>query len=168
MQTIKYDNPDTYVGAPIDNVREVYRDITRWSDFRIFIPVLFNFFHGIELLLKASHYKIELPDKNPDHRLSSWFQKFKTNYPAASIMQEVFQKYLTPTKDNCEVLSKFYESNNLKDSDSFYEIFKYPTDKRFEVDLNYGDLRNLGKEGIKFFSQLIADIDILRRESEKI
>lgn len=122
----------------------------------------------MELLLKASCYKIELPTKKPGHRLTKLFEKFKINYPNALIMQEIFSKYLNPTKDNCEVLCQFYESNNLKDTDSLYEIFRYPTDIKFETDLNYNDLRNLGEKGMIFFSELIADIDMLRRESEKI
>jgi hypothetical protein len=168
IQNIKHKNVDIYFGEPRDDVREVYRDMTRWSDFRIFIPVLFNFFHAIELLLKAARYKIELPVKKPDHLLSSWYKKFIIDYPEALIMQNIFSKYLAPTKENCEILFKFYESNNLKDSDNFYEIFKYPTDKKFEVYLNFKDLRNLGELGTTFFNELITDIDTLRRESEKI
>jgi hypothetical protein len=38
-----------------------YSENTRWSDFNIFIPTLFNFYHGLELLMKGL-ILIENPD----------------------------------------------------------------------------------------------------------
>lgn len=86
----------------------------------------------------------------------------------ASPMLDILNKYIFPTSEKCILLRDFYDLNRITDSSKFYDVFKYPTDKSFKTSFNYRDLRNLGDEGIEFFKQIIADIETLRLESEKL
>ena len=167
-ETVSHNNVDMYVGPPREDIGEHYRQMTKWSDFRIFVPTLFNFFHGIELILKGANYKIALPSSNPDHKLSALLANFKTNYPNAVELISIFEKYIFPNSTECMTLSTFYVSNRIADSSRFYEVFKYPYSKDFKFDFDYGDLRNLDANGVNFFKQIIIDIQIIRTESEKL
>ena len=167
-ETVSHNNVDMYVGPPREDIGEHYRQMTRWSDFRILIPTLFNFFHGIELILKAANYKIAPPSGNPNHKLSALLAKFKTNYPRAVELTSIFEKYIFPNSADCMILNTFYVSNNITDSSQFYEVFKYPYSKDFGSDFDYGDLRNLDTDGVNFFKQIIKDIQTIRTESDKL
>ena len=171
-ETVSHNNVDMYVGPPREDISEHYRQMTKWSDFRILVPTLFNFFHGIELILKAANYKIAPPSSNPkrkpNHKLSALLAKFKTNYPNAVELISIFEKYIFPNSTDCMILSTFYVSNSIADSSQFYEVFKYPYSINFESDFDYGDLRNLDANGVNFFKQIIIDIQIIRIESEKL
>ena len=167
-ETVSHNNVDMYFGPPREDIGEHYRQMTKWSDFRIFVPTLFNFFHGIELILKGANYKIALPSSNPDHKLSDLQANFKTNYPNAIELISIFEKYIFPNSTDCMILSTFYVSNSIADSSRFYEVFKYPYSKDFKFDFDYGDLRNLDANGVNFFQQIIIDIQIIRTESEKL
>jgi hypothetical protein len=167
-ETVSHQNVHIYVGPPREDIGEYYRQMTRWSDFRILVPTLFNFFHGIELILKAANYKIEPPSSNPNHKLSALLAKFKVNYPNAVELISIFKKYISPDSTDCMILKAFYVSNNIADSSQFYELFKYPYSKDFESDFDYGDLRNLDTDGVIFLKQIIKDIQIIRTESDKL
>lgn len=167
-ETISYGNVDTYFGKPYDNIQEHYRQMTKWSDFRILVPILFNFFHGIELLLKAANYKIKSHTGRPNHKLPHLLEDFKVNYPNAVELTCIFNKYIYTNQTDSAILNDFYISNNISDSSQFYEVFKYPYSKDFQTDFNYKDLRNLKTDGINFFRQIIKDIQIIRTESEKL
>ena len=167
-ETVKNQNIDVYMGPPRDDIREHYRQLTKWSDFRILVPTLFNFFHGIELLLKAANYKVNIPTDKPNHKLANLFADFKINYPNAFIVIDILQKYIYPSDTETNILKAFYSSNNVTDSSQFYEIFKYPFSKDLQVNFNYGELSNLDNEGISFFKQIITDIQTIRIETEKL
>ena len=167
-ETLSHNNIAMYAGPPREDIREHYRQITKWSDFRILVPTLFNFFHGIELILKAANYKHTPPSGNLNHKLSALFLKFKTNYPNATELINIFEKYIFPNSAGCKILNTFYNSNSITDSSQFYEVFKYPYSKDFQADFNYGDLRDLDTDGIIFFEQIIQDIQIILLESDKL
>lgn len=167
-ETVSHNNVHIYVGPPREDIGEHYRQMTRWSDFRILVPTLFNFFHGIELILKAANYKLTPPSSKPNHKLSDLFSEFKINYPNATELINIFEKYIFPNKADCEILYTFYASNSIADSSQFFEVFKYPYSKNFLNDFNYGDLNNLNIDGIFFFKQIIKDIQIIRLESQKL
>jgi len=168
LEMIANKNIDFYFGKPREDIVEHYRQITKWSDFRVFVPILFNFFHGIELLLKGSNYKIGLPAKNPNHNLADNYKQFIENYPNAIIITAIFKKYIFPTTKTCKILRDFFDQNNIPNSSKLFEIFRYPTDKNFQISFNYKDLRNRGELGLDFFNQIIKDIETLRIESEKL
>jgi hypothetical protein len=167
-ETLSHNNVALYAGPPREDITEHYRQMTKWSDFRILIPTLFNFFHGIELILKAANYKITPPLGQPNHKLTQLFAKFKSNYPTSTELIRIFEKYIFPSAIDCKILNSFYASNKMEDSGQFYEVFKYPYSKNFQFDFDYSELRNLESDGTDFFMQIIKDIQIIRIESDQL
>jgi hypothetical protein len=143
-------------------IKKKYKDWTKWSDSRIIIPILFNFFHGIELFLKGSKHLLNQPVR-VTHNLSYLYREFKTNYSDKTVLIKIFDYYIFPDC-KCNILYKFYKENNLTDSSKFYEFFKYPYNNKFTLGLNYKDLRNNEKQGLDFFKQIITDIETIRAE----
>jgi len=58
---------------------EKYEEQTKWNDFNVGVPVLFNYYHGLELLMKGLLQEIgKLPDKN-NHNLTDYHKVIKEN-----------------------------------------------------------------------------------------
>lgn len=167
-ETIQQGNINLYIGPPQENITEYYRQMTKWSDFRIIIPTLFNFFHGIEVQLKAANYLLIPPIGKPTHNLAKLFSEFKKSYPTATVLIEIFDRYIYPTHANCKILYNFYALNNISDSSQLVEVFRYPYSRKFTGDFNYHDLRDLNTDGIDFFKQIIDDIKIIRIETQNL
>lgn len=167
-ETITVGNLQNYVGPPIEDIQKVYKQMTNWSDFRVIIPILFNFFHGLELNLKGINYLTEIPcSKKINHRLSDLFEKFKENHSNQTTLINIFNYYIFPNA-SCEILKTFYETNEIIDSSQFYEIFRYPYTKEIIKSFDYKDIRNLGEKGISFYQKIIDDIDKIRDETKMI
>lgn len=170
QENIKQSNRTISVQSSANNQKEAeeeYLRQTKWSDNRILIPVLFNFFHGVELFLKGFKYLNDDPAMQsgfkPNHKLSDLLGDFKDKHPKKIYIIEILDYYIFP-ENKCEILSDFYKNNNLADSNMFIEVFKYPSDKRFTKQFNFKGLRSNGHEGIDFFKKIIRDIDKLREE----
>jgi len=167
IEIVKNQNVDIYIGSPREDIREHYQELTKWSDFRILVPTLFNFFHGIELLLKASNYKKNIPIKKLNHNLEQLFIDFKKNYPDSRVITDILHNYIHPSGES-NILKAFYKSNDISNSSKFYEVFKYPFSKDLQIQVNYGKLNHLYNEGISFFQQFIIDIQTIRNETKKL
>lgn len=164
-ETITKGNMQNYVGPPIEDIQKVYKQMTNWSDFRVIIPIFFNFFHGLELNLKGINYLTEIPSANNiNHKLSDLFEIFKENHSNQTTLIDIFNYYIFPNT-SCEILKTFYETNEILDSSQFYEIFKYPYTKKIGKSFDYKDIRNLGEKGIYFFQKIIDDIDKIKEET---
>lgn len=137
-----------------------YRLQTKWSDQRILIPILFNFFHGIELYLKGVKYLSKVPEKSPDHKLKDLAIDFKADHPNKILLNEIFEYYIFPD-ENCPILNDFYKSNEIVDSSMFYEIFKYPSNRSFEKTYDFKALKRNHEKGVNFFEKIVDDIDKL-------
>ena len=167
-ETIRQGNNMIYFSRPNSDLPETqseYKERTKWSDNRVIIPVLFNFFHGIELYLKASKYLLNLPAGKINHKLSDLYNDFKTNYPNKATLLGIFDYYIYPNA-NLKILYDFYTTNKLSDSSEFYETFKYPYNLKFTTGFDYKDLRNNGQQSLKIFEQIIIDIEILKAEKK--
>lgn len=98
-----------------------YEDATRWSDHSVGIAVLFNFFHGIELLLKGF---ISIHDKVPNHhQLTKLLDLFEKSYKNTELANTVALSVREIDKKS--PLGKFMTENTIR-IDSWYEAFKYP------------------------------------------
>ena len=149
------------------DLEKEYRELTKWSDNRIMIPILFNFFHAIELYLKAAIYLIEIPKGKATHKLSRYFEKFENHYPNKTKLIDTINYYIYPKKE-CDILFSFYELNRIENSSEFYEVFKYPYNVKFHQPFNFKDLRNTEESGIAFFKKILIDIQIIRDEKKNI
>ncbi|WP_274475610.1 HEPN domain-containing protein [Mangrovimonas aestuarii] len=125
-----------------------FAERTKWNDLNIGIPILFNFFHGIELILKGLiiHCGGELVGKN--HKLTNLLENLKNtpNAPSDSLIEH-FKNVLHNNE-----LSDFFTLNN-KTVDSFYILFKYPEEKNGES-IKFYQIRGKQKEGLIRFNQI--------------
>lgn len=115
---------------------------TRWSDHTVGVAILFNFFHGTELVLKGG---IALAAKPPaHHRLSellTQFEPFATN----TALLGTLRQYVRDVEPGSP-LGKFLQANSIN-IDSWYQALKYPTSaqgKRYShVKLQYDSTNTL-------------------------
>lgn len=123
-----------------------YDQLTKWNDNNIAIPVLFNFYHGIELVLKGLILKCggEIQKR---HKLSLLLENLKKspNPPNLELLNH-FEQILSYD------LNSFFSSNN-KTADDFFELLKYPQLKKGE-EVIFKDIRGLGTTGIQTFVEI--------------
>ena len=141
---------------------EEYEEMTKWSDFNISNPVLFNFYHGLELLLKGflllrNDYVVK-----SNHHIEKLFEEFKEKHSKEQKIILILEKYL-----KIDLMPEFLANclkNNKIQIDNLYEFLRYPTDKNAQNVYDYIDLKYKEENGLYFFKCLASDLDILRRE----
>ena len=127
-------------------------EATRWSDYTSFIPLLFNLYHGIELLVKR--FLLIAPNGNvkASHGIQGLCRHFSAAYPDEKEINAFFQKY-TEESQLPSLLSEFLSDNALT-FDALYQSVRYPSNRDF-VDLNrYMRLKYRGQRGVAFFQDL--------------
>jgi hypothetical protein len=139
---------------------EVFGNQTKWSDFNLVIPLLFNFYHGLELLLKgficAKNIQIE-----QSHKLSKLLLDFKDNFQNCELTL-YFEKYIEQNKLP-NVLSEFCSTSGIS-IDDYYQALKYPEGTSGSHFQHY-PLQYRGQRGSQFFKNLGDDIEKILKES---
>jgi len=137
---------------------ELFNLKTKWSDFNIAIPVLFNFYHGIEVLLKGflAVGGFEMP-KN--HKLSTLFSVFIEKYPTSGLIT-ILEKYLNI--DTAPILLKGFFSDEDKPIDLYYQSLKYPESVKGDS-FEHLKLLYKGANGAAFYKELASDIETIRK-----
>lgn len=130
-----------------------YKRDTQWSDHRIIIPLLFNFYHGVEVILKGFLVVSGSPPKK-NHKLSRLVAAFEKLNPGHAIGATA-RKYITQNQLP-EILSSFCETSDVT-IDDYYQALKYPQSTRHNVYEHY-PLKYKGEEGVRFFEGLAKDI----------
>ena len=80
---------------------ESYYQKTKWNDFNIGVPILFNFYHGLELCMKGLLQEINKLPTNKTHGLTDYYnliQENETEFTPESIKDscvEIKKRYLT-------------------------------------------------------------------------
>ena len=125
-----------------------YDQQTKWNDNNIAIPVLFNFYHGIELVLKGLILKSG-KSWNPKkgHHLTLLLNTLKscTERPSQNVIEH-FEKIINYDLNN------FFDANN-KNVDSFYILLRYPEASSNNYFI-FNDIRGLGPKGLSTFSEV--------------
>ena len=125
-----------------------FNERTKWNDQNIGIPILFNFFHGIELILKGLiiHCGGELGSNN--HKLTDLLEKLKNmpNAPSEQLLDH-FKNVLMKNG-----LDDFFQENN-KTVDSFYILFKYPEHNNGKS-IKYFQIRGKQEQGLIRFNTI--------------
>jgi hypothetical protein len=101
---------------------EEYFRKTKCSDHSVGVAILFNFYHGIELVLKAA--LVQRGEKKLVHTLTALLDRFEQHYPDSDLI-----KSLSPhvrTVDPGSPVGRFLASNNVP-IDTWYQAFKYPS-----------------------------------------
>ena len=60
-------------------IEEYYNEQTKYSDFNIIIPILFNYYHGLELIIKAALEQVGKLEKDR-HNIEDLIKKLKKEY----------------------------------------------------------------------------------------
>ncbi|MCF7529864.1 hypothetical protein ACOR62_09980 [Neisseria lisongii] len=135
-----------------------YQAETRWSDHNIGVPILFNFYHGIELMLKGTILSQgNLPTKQ--HQFSELIAQIQPDQYTCRLLSLVCS--VTSDIDQTSPLAQFFEKNGIN-PDKWYIALKYPEhDQKLlsHYALKYGETRTLGFwQSINELSQQILAI----------
>lgn len=143
-----------------------YEEKTKWSDFHVSVPILFNFYHGLELLLKGFLLLKESYVLKASHKIEKLFKDFQKNYGERAKLVSVLDKYFT-MKSMPKFLAECLRDNNVR-VENLYEFFRYPLDKEFQNQRNYSRVRYKEKEGLSFFKDLVEDAYVLLKETVEL
>lgn len=151
-------NRHIVVTDDINNHNE-YSEQTKWSDFNLVIPLLFNFYHGLEVILKGFRHANGVAGSH-SHSLSNLLTDFKANNPGNDLIP-LFEKYiLQPNLPT--ILSEFCTESGIT-IDDYYQALKYPQSTRGDQ-YHHHPLKYRESEGAAFFSELRDDIQKLREK----
>lgn len=121
------------------------------NDNNIGIPLMFNFYHGLELFMKGllEVEGIPLP-VNSGHNLQELYKTIKENEKNYShSLIELLKKHIYNSSD----FNPFFESNDIKPN-QFYLGLKYPYDKESGKKYNYSKIRGGEEETLKIYQSL--------------
>ena len=153
-ELVKAGNPDSmfYEGWEIPTDEE-YEEHVKWADTNIAEPLLFNFYHGIELSLKSliAAKGIEL---KASHKLSQLLSEFNSLYPN-SVLTKFYEKYIV--LDKCPNILKTFCVESGITMDYFFQSLKYPSSTK-GISFNHSVLRSHGEDGIELFQDISKEI----------
>ena len=138
-----------------------FHEKTKWSDHSLGIPLLFNLYHGIELLVKG--FLLITPGVNvkSEHNIQKLCRQFAKSYEQESELIVFLRKY-TEEKELPRVIQEFLKDNDLA-FDKLYQTLRYPVGPKFKNSNNYMMLMNRHTDGVPFFNDLVSDIERARR-----
>jgi len=158
-------NPSVII-SDIDIAGQAFNEKTKYCDYSIIYPLLFLFYHWIELILKG--FLLVLTEENPEtnkpdinkidhHDIMILFKQFKNNYPDENDIIDFIGKYTI--KNNMPVFLKDFFDNNKLSVKNYYIFFRYPLDKIFNITYDYSSITHTDKKGLTFFEDLLKDIN---------
>jgi hypothetical protein len=136
-----------YTEKPITN-NEISAQLC-WSDHGVGAAILFNFFHGIELTLKA-FLALETKPASFGHRFTELLKEYERHFPDTDLGQTIGRNLCF---DKATPLGRFLAESNLT-IDDWYQGLKYPESKGKSHEHFY--LKFGGSETIPFWVS-IAD-----------
>lgn len=158
----KQGNKSMIFSNPIDDEELAwlqYEDKTRWNDFNVGVPILYNFYHGLELYMKGLIYSDDSAGRSTNHRLTELFEKLKA--PAYSIpirILDILERNLTERSP----FHEFFERNG-GNVDNYYEFLRYPESKR-NIHFNFSMIRGTEEIGLYKFKEIRSDVVSLKEE----
>ena len=139
---------------------------TRWSDHKLIIPLLFNLYHGIELLVKGFLLVSSGQNVKPKHSIGRICRQFSQAYPDETELIAFVTKF-TEEQRLPDLLSEFLKDNSLTLND-LYQAVRYPSDQDFQTLRKYIVLKYKGADGLPFFSELAEAIKGVRKAAVKL
>jgi hypothetical protein len=162
---IKMENPYVNISNIGFNEQASYEK-TKYSDYSIIYPLLFLFYHWIELILKG--FLLVLVEEDPDtkkpdtkkiahHNVIKLLKQFKENYSTEKDIIIFFEKYTK--KNNMPSFLKVFFNENKLSVKNYHGFFRYPLDKNFNIRYDYSSIKYTNRKGLIFFKELLEDID---------
>jgi len=141
-----------------------YFQKTKWSDFFIIEPVLFCFYHGLELTLKGLILLVDSKEVKPVHSISGLYKRLSTLKKVPEDIKKIIGKYVTENNDS--MVSGFL-TENKKDIDGLYESLRYPADKDFQSLNSYFKFHYQEEEALEECKEILLDIRTLQSHGTK-
>ena len=159
-ETVKQGNPwMVTLRQPING--DDFQKETKWSDYNLVIPLLFNFYHGHELLLKG-FIAAKGQQLGSSHKLTALLDKFNKLYPREILCYPI-SKYILDTTQP-KIIKDFLQQALGTTIDDYYQFLKYPRRKGGNL-YSHRPLQYKDEEGVQFFADLSKDIKQLRRKT---
>jgi len=158
-------NPSVII-SDIDTTEQTFDDKTKYCDYSIIYPLLFLFYHWIELILKGFLLVLVEEDpetKKPDtkkiahHNIIKLLKQFKENYSNEKDIINFIEKYTK--KNKMPIFLKVFFAENKLSVKNYYNFFRYPLDINFDITCNYDPITHTDKKGLIFFEDLSKDIN---------
>jgi len=133
---------------PNETIEQSFKDYyqkTKWNDVNIGVPILFNFYHGLELCMKGLLQEIEKLPTNKTHKLTDYFELILEN--ASLFIPEILTSIGKVMNANDPFY--FFKSNN-SNLDNYHELLRYPESKKGNL-FSHNEIRRKGETGIKNF-----------------
>jgi hypothetical protein len=138
---------------------KTYEEQTRWNDFNIGVPILFNFYHGLELFMKGLLQELGNEEKMTSHKLTDLESRLKNKtLGIPESMLDILNLHLS----NRSPFHEFFVTNNLG-IDNFYELLKYPESKKGQ-EFFFWDIRGQEQQGLKKFEEIKKATIVLKEE----
>lgn len=154
--SIWYDAPDQKSLKYEDDWAE-YEFITRWNDMNVGVPVLFNFYHGLELYMKGLLQTQNLLPPKKNHDLVKLYKIITDNQDKfTSDIIVLLEKHLSIDSP----FNEFFYDNSLT-PDQFYQCLKYPEDLKGN-EFRFTKIRGNEAEGLRKFLIIRDDCINLR------
>jgi hypothetical protein len=139
---------------------EDFEERTKWSDYKIAEPLFFNFYHGLELLLKGYLLNNNTETLVKNHKIEMLYDDFLHYFSSQTTTINILDKYIGQNIKLAEPLKTFFTENNIT-VNRFYEALKYPESRKTQVVYNYDSLKYNGDKALNFYKQLKDDISTL-------
>ena len=142
--------------------REIYAEKTKWNDFRIGVPVLFNYYHGLELLMKGLLQEINAVPRKKSHDLTEYYAQiiFNQNKLTPEIIKTTGQ-FLK----KANLFEKFFTDNGSS-VDKFYIMLRYPGPVNGNVHFDFQHIQGTDKKGLEKWLSLRDNTVEIKKEIE--
>lgn len=156
-ESLDQENANWYHGDPI-SIKE-FNHKTRWADFNLIRPVLFNFYHGLELLMKGLLLTVgRQVDSN--HRLDELMSEVLASKDIPKDIKTKLQRHLE-SNSLLEPMKGFINQNNISFS-KLYEYLRYPLNKEGSEFSDYDVFEYQGERLLPYFEKVAKDSYYLR------
>jgi len=161
-ESVKSGNVHVVSSDSEDSLWEDYSRKTKWSDFMIIEPVLFNFYHGIELTLKGLLFLTSRTDFRAIHKITDHFERVDKIAEIPQDLKEIIRGHIVVNQDSNPLLHAFLIDNRIS-IDQLYESLRYPANKRSKDFNKYFGLHYQEARSLEYFKKLMTDIKKLQR-----
>jgi hypothetical protein len=133
------------------------------NDNNIGIPVMFNFYHGLELFMKGLLQVENITLDRTDHDLQALYKKIKEHeaHYTPSLLR-VLKKHIYNEKS----YNPFFKDNGIT-VNQFYLGLKYPQSKDGSKEYNYSSIRGKQEQTLKIYLAMNNAINDLKEEMQK-
>jgi hypothetical protein len=143
-----------------------YNRLTEYSDFNIIVPTLFNFYHGLELLIKGMIYTFN-ENFETIHYLDKLFNKLKKLDQSGNEYINIIGKYVEkPIK--VRFLNDFMQTEQINNIYDLYMAFRYPADTKFIKFYEYLAIHYKGSDIVSEVKEISMDIDRILAGAVKV